>query len=199
MMKSKGFIYNGDIYINLDRFHDKSMYGAFETAVHEIAHIILANWKLKNPRGYYDLISRVRNHEKFDQIAANYEGVVGSDLAEEVFVNLLEMYLSNKQYLPFNAENNSDTKRVTEGFASNIESGVIEMVSDLLKLGKDTKLKKEDIISADLNTLFDKFGYNVLHTSIPVDKAVIMDKQKQDTIKRQLWNDEKLTNSCDEK
>ena len=90
---AKAFIFNGRIYFNADKAN------AF-TYLHEVAHVILAEMKWSsNPQirdTYYQLVSQVVNHKLFNSIAKLYPESYGSDLQEEVLVNIFEMYLNNE-------------------------------------------------------------------------------------------------------
>jgi hypothetical protein len=50
---AKGFIKNGEIYINADRATD-------DTVIHEFGHLYLADAKLQHPTEYYQLLSKVK-------------------------------------------------------------------------------------------------------------------------------------------
>lgn len=91
--KAKAFIFNGKIFINRDKANALDY-------VHEIAHVILAEMKWSNDEKvrelYYKLVSQVSEHKLFDKIAKYYPNSHGSDLQEEVLVNIFEMYLNNE-------------------------------------------------------------------------------------------------------
>lgn len=50
---AKGFVRNGEIYINVDRATN-------DTVIHEFGHLYLADAKLNHPNEYYELLSDVR-------------------------------------------------------------------------------------------------------------------------------------------
>lgn len=85
------------IYVNADKAN------AFKL-IHEFAHVIFAQLKYNAINGnddsqlYFKVMSIVRSHPKYDEYAREYEGrsFVGTDLDEEVFVNLLEHFLDNR-------------------------------------------------------------------------------------------------------
>jgi hypothetical protein len=51
---AKGFVRNGEIYINADRATD-------DTVIHEFGHLYLADAKLQHPDEYYRLLEKVRD------------------------------------------------------------------------------------------------------------------------------------------
>jgi hypothetical protein len=50
---AKGFVRNGEIYINIDRAGD-------DTVIHEFGHLYLADAKVNNREKYYELLEKVR-------------------------------------------------------------------------------------------------------------------------------------------
>lgn len=186
---SKGFILDGDIYINISKSEELSS----AVFLHEFTHVILAYLKYSKPDLYYSILASVKNNPKFDEIAARYPNHIGSDLYEEVFANLLETFLANKEYITDTGE----SKKVTSGFMVNYTEGIVSVFNYLFDL-QGYILKPEDIVGHKLDDVLSAFGHNLLDGNIPIGKAIIQDSQIQNTIKRQLYEDNKLTNSCDE-
>ena len=190
--KSKGFVLDGEIYINVSR-----MSGA--TLLHEFAHVVLAAMK-SNPQTrdiYYQLVTSVKDLQEFDQIAELYPNHVGSDLYEEVFAYTLEMYLDNKEYLPSDAIDETDTSAVLYSVSTNNKDAILQAISYLL--GLDSGIRKiEDIIDKPITEILDKFGFNLLNSSVPISKTIIIDSQKQNTVKQELFKENKLNMKCDE-
>ena len=94
----KAFVYGGKIFIN-------SWNADITDHLHEWTHIILANMKWHdNPKirqAYYNMVSSIVKDPHFNEIAKHYringkDMLHGSDLQEEVFANLFQMYLQNK-------------------------------------------------------------------------------------------------------
>ena len=198
MMKdSNGFIHDGEVYINISRCKGMPSGVLF----HEFAHIVFAAMKnskdTKTRAAYYTILGNVKNHSKFEEIAANYPGVVGSDLYEEVFVNLLQTYLEGKEYLPVDATDETDTAFTLSGFFNENPDTFINTISFLLGLNKGYVKSAKDIIGQDLDTIMTKFGYMMLHNEIQIDKTTVIDSQKQSTVKQNLYKDNKLTMKCE--
>lgn len=82
---ARGFVKNGEIYINVDRAED-------DTVVHEFSHLYLANAKVNSPNEYYSVLSRVRNTGtwKYMREIPEYQNKRGSDFDEEVLATLIE-------------------------------------------------------------------------------------------------------------
>lgn len=97
--EQKAFIFDGIVFLNSSKADITDL-------IHEWAHIILAKMKWGTERdrtAYYATISSVAKHPKFNEIAERYkiDGKLflhGSDLQEEVFVNLMQMYLRGRVF-----------------------------------------------------------------------------------------------------
>lgn len=81
---ARGFVKNGEIYINVDRAED-------DTVVHEFSHLYLADAKVNSPNEYYSVLSRVRNTGtwKYMREMPEYQNKRGSDFDEEVLATLI--------------------------------------------------------------------------------------------------------------
>lgn len=197
MKDSNGFIYNGEVYVNISRCQGMPSGVLF----HEFAHIVFAAMKnskdLKTREAYYSILANVKNHSKFEEIAARYPGVVGSDLYEEVFVNLLQTYLEGKEYLPVDATDETDTAFTLSGFFNENESTFVNTISFLLGLNPGYVRNAKEIVGQDLDTIMTKFGFMLLHNEIQINKTTVIDSQKQSTVKQNLYEDNKLTMKCE--
>ena len=80
---ANGFVHNGQIYLNVDKFNNVE--SAKEILTHELMHCALAIHKMIEPEVYYSMISSIREDPRYEQIAKGYEDCVGSDLDEEVY------------------------------------------------------------------------------------------------------------------
>ena len=95
--QQKAFISRGKIFVNSWKMD-------VSDPIHEYAHLVLAGLKWNSNESardyYYGLISSVVNHPMYNEIAERYKikgeyFLHGSDLQEEVFANLFQMYLQN--------------------------------------------------------------------------------------------------------
>ena len=82
---AKGFVRNGEIYINADRATD-------DTVIHEFGHLYLADAKLQRPDEYYRLLEKVRDTQFWKMMRAlpEYTNKRGSDFDEEVLATLID-------------------------------------------------------------------------------------------------------------
>ena len=81
---AKGFIRNGEVYINADRATD-------DTVIHELGHLYLADAKLQHPNEYYQLLAKVRSTPIWKSMRAipEYANKRGSDFDEEVLASMI--------------------------------------------------------------------------------------------------------------
>lgn len=95
---NKAFIYNGDIYINVD-------HATIEDTLHEFLHLILGSIEQKEGEFYYDLISRIASDEQWleSQLPMFYKPGTNqldrsmSDILEELFVREMSKYLTGQK------------------------------------------------------------------------------------------------------
>ena len=106
---------------------------------------------------------------------------------------MLETFLAGKEYIT----DSGNSKNVLSGFMTNYKEAIIDSLNYLFGLDGYI-LKPEDVIDKNLEDVLSKFGHNLLMGSIPIEKAVIKDAQLQNTIKQDLFKENKLTNTCDE-
>lgn len=86
---AKGFIYNGEIYINTD-------IATIDTPVHELLHILMGSMKFSNPEMYYKLISTAQGFNNLEELSKEYESMSMPDLLEEAFIGELAKALTNQ-------------------------------------------------------------------------------------------------------
>lgn len=79
---SKGFIYNNQIYINLDN-------ATMDTPIHELLHIMFGGMRYQNPELYFTIVQQAEALPEYSRIAKQYPNRTRGDLAEEVFVTEL--------------------------------------------------------------------------------------------------------------
>lgn len=90
--RAKGFILNGDIYINTDNC-------TIDTQVHELMHLFLGSIRLIDPKLYFDTIQTLRKSPELSSRLKEYSFKSESDALEEVFVEEYAKYLTNQDSL----------------------------------------------------------------------------------------------------
>ena len=189
LRKQKSFIYNGKLYINVNN-------ASFGDMVHEWAHIILAQLKWSdNPQTrdkYYEIVAKVVDHPRFNDIAQNYPWANGSDLQEEVLVNLFQMYLQNKIFTEDNILrelNMLSSKNFVDSY-----DGLVELVEQTFVINVDRDMSLED---ATLSDIVQLFGSGFYDQYLKHDNSYVLKKhQKISAMKDQMVKDETLKMIC---
>ena len=83
---NKGFIYNGDIYINVDNY-------SADTPVHELMHLLFGSIRFTNPELYLSLTSKAEKFRTYDMKARALQNRTKQDLNEELFIQEFSKYL----------------------------------------------------------------------------------------------------------
>lgn len=82
----KAFIYNGDIYINIDN-------ATADSKVHELLHMLVGSIRFINPDLYNNLLMSIQSINNLDKLASKYSGRTQNDVLEEIFVTELSKQL----------------------------------------------------------------------------------------------------------
>lgn len=81
------FIYDGQIYINLDRAN-------VDAPIHEMFHMLVGSLRFTNPSLYQDLVDSVETLPNYAKLAQEYQGRTRNDINEEILVTETAKYLS---------------------------------------------------------------------------------------------------------
>lgn len=87
--QTKAFVYNGNIYVNIDN-------ATADSSIHEMLHILLGTMSRSNPNLFYQLIGSVENISDYDYRASYYPNRTRNDVNEEIFVEEFAKYLTNQ-------------------------------------------------------------------------------------------------------
>lgn len=145
---AKGFVRNGEIYINVDRASD-------DTVIHEFAHIYLAYAKNTNPNEYYALLEKLHTTDYYQLIKSRkeYSNKKGSDLDEEVLATIIGDY--------YNSNNmNEDAMNIAKEAIALLPSDFYDLINnDVLPTLDDTFIdnyKLSQKIATKKNEVFVK-------------------------------------------
>lgn len=83
----KGFVKDGNIYINVDN-------STMDTKVHELMHIFLGGVRYSNPELYFSLVNQVEQLPRYEEFASNFPNRTKGDVNEEIFVQEFSKYLT---------------------------------------------------------------------------------------------------------
>lgn len=134
---AKGFVYNGDIYINTD-MADSS------TKVHELLHLLFGSMRYTNPELYINLVNQAENFKNRESRAKYYPNRTRQDLNEELFIYELANYLSgnisqiesldNKYEIMHTIYRTLDTILMGDVSSQNVDNCILLKVTDVAKL-----------------------------------------------------------------
>lgn len=149
---AKAFIENGEVYINLDK-------ADISDPLHEFTHIILSGLKYKYPEIYYHLLSLVENDpvHKILMSDESYKNKHGSDLKEEVFVQIMSRYFKNKM---------DEWKHNNEFVNTDVQ--IKDILSDIFKIDNSQKKKFSDsdihdLMSSNVDNILEIFGSKLIN------------------------------------
>lgn len=87
---TNAFIYNGDIYINIDN-------SSIEAPLHEMLHLFLGSIRYSDPQLYFSLAESMNNLPNRDMLANMYKDRTNSDINEELLVSEFSKYLTGQK------------------------------------------------------------------------------------------------------
>lgn len=86
---TNAFVYNGDIYINMDN-------SSIEAPLHEMLHLFLGSVRFSDPKIYSDLVDAMDKLPTKQALAFNYKNRTNSDINEELLVSEFSKYLTGQ-------------------------------------------------------------------------------------------------------
>lgn len=86
---SNAFIYNGEIYINLNK-------SSVDAPLHELMHLLIGSMRFSDPNNYQKVVQSVENIPNFQKLAQKYQGRSMNDIMEEIFVTEVTKHLTGQ-------------------------------------------------------------------------------------------------------
>lgn len=83
------FIYNGQIYINLDR-------NSVDAPLHEMMHIFVGSIRFQNPSLYTNLIRLSEQFPNYNKLIQQFPGRTRNDVNEEILIQEISKYLTGQ-------------------------------------------------------------------------------------------------------
>lgn len=83
------FIYDGQIYINLDRAN-------LDAPIHEMFHMFVGSLRFTNSSLYQSLVETAESLPNYAQLAEDYQGRTRNDINEEILVTEVSKYLTGQ-------------------------------------------------------------------------------------------------------
>lgn len=110
----KGFVHNGDIYINTDN-------ATIDTPIHELMHIFLGGVRYSDPTTYFKLVDSVEQLERYSELALQFPNKTRGDLNEEIFVQEFAKHVTDQPSL-FDNMDISILSKITYEVLRNIDT-----------------------------------------------------------------------------
>ena len=179
------FIDNGKVYINGDK-------ADISHELHEFTHLIFAAMKFSDdPKvrdSYYTLLSTIIDHPRYKDIAKNYKNKYGSDLQEEVLVNIMTTYFSNI------LEKWDGMKTLKDN-----EWAVIKSIENLLNVKLPHNVDLQNLMASTIENICDEFDSDLFNFNFGsmIDSKYVVLNQKVATIKSRYIEDGKIEQNCD--
>lgn len=129
---ANAFIYNGEIYINLDK-------SSVDAPLHELMHLLIGSLRFQNPSLYQQLVNSIESLPNFQNLVKIYQGRSMNDIKEEIFVTEVAKHLTGQSSF-------------VDGLDSNIRYEILYNTRRLL----DSILMGQDSVKTiSLNRLFN--------------------------------------------
>ena len=183
---AKAYIQGGKVKININS-------ATAADALHELAHLVLASMKFSDDamirHTYYNLVSTMMDRKiipenRFNEIVKRYiesskDGLVTSDILEEVLANEFAFYLSGELL-------GETPKLITTA----VETNMLKALAEVLELKDAPSLA--DIQGKSFGEIMRALGKNILNVR-SIDNSFIMRTQKVAKMEDSLYKQQKLT------
>lgn len=176
----KGFIYNGDIYLNLDNM-------SVDTPLHELTHLLVGSLRFKNPELYQQLVSSVEQIPGYEYYANKYVGRTRNDINEEIFVDQLSKLFSGEE---------SELSKLDENTIYEINYNINRILDSVLMGSFSTK----SINMFDMFNLSLKDVATIVNSSIMAntfDGSLSKDHRLLNNLKSSLLKSHELEEICE--
>ena len=86
---TNAFVYNGDIYINIDN-------SSIDAPLHEMLHLFLGSVRYSDPQLYFSMVEAMNDLPNKALLARNYKDRTDSDINEELLVSEFSKYITGQ-------------------------------------------------------------------------------------------------------
>ena len=87
---TNAFIYNGDIYINMDN-------SSIDAPLHEMLHLFLGSIRYSDPQLYFSMVEAMNELPNRSMLARDYKNRTDSDINEELLVSEFSKYITGQR------------------------------------------------------------------------------------------------------
>lgn len=186
--KARAFVIGNEIIINSDN-------SSIAEPLHELTHIVLQMIRKEDYDSYNNMITMVRSHPEYQNIAKSYPELSGSKLDEEVFATVFGEYYAGK----LRSESQKKWNNKNKGWFSNIVQKIKQIFNKFFGISERLEdIPDQVFMSQSLKSLMDKYGDNLIkgkYTSmIPMYNEML--SQKVDKLISILYSKEIIKKEC---
>lgn len=178
---TKAFIYNGEIFINIDRYSPDSF-------IHEMLHLLVGSMRFTNPELYQELISYVENIPNYEYELQKYEGKTRNDANEEIFVTELAKYLTGMD---------SKLSTLTDNQLYEISYNVHRILDSMLMGDYSSKIFDNNIYSSTLLQVIKATNSDIMEARYKIFQEGSATHRRLNNMKQDLLKKGELTEICD--
>lgn len=175
---TKAFIYNGEIYINIDRYSPDSF-------VHEMLHLLVGSMRFTNPELYFSMISQIEQIPTYNDELKKYDGKTRNDANEEIFVSELAKHLTGQS---------SKLQDLTNEQLYEIKYNVYRVLDSMLMGDYSTKII-DNIFEKTLKQIVQATNSDILTSQYQMFGASV--HRQLNNMKQDLLSKGELTEICD--
>lgn len=178
----KAFIYNGEIYVNIDK-------ATPDSKIHEMLHLLVGSMRFSNPIKYTTLVSQAETFPSYERLASEFPNRTRNDVNEEVFIQELAKYLAGEP----SDLHNIDPRTLYE-FTYNIR----RVLDSMLMGSVSTKsMSNELLFDSTLREVVDYTNSDIMTNNFEgfFDDTVL--HRKLNNLKSDLLKKNELTEICD--
>lgn len=175
---TKAFVYNGEIYLNADRFSRDSF-------IHEMMHLLVGSMRFSNPEVYQNLIDSVENFDLYPQLLREFENKSRNDAKEEIFITQLAKYLAGMD---------SVINSLTEEQLYEINYNVRRILDSML-MGDFSSKVIDDLYHQKFSDVVKFTNSDILSTTYSYKNSII--HRQLNNIKSDLLKKSELIETCD--
>lgn len=178
LAENKAFISGNSIIVNTDKYSQDS-------AIHELMHLLMAQYKITNPDGYAEMLNSVPSLSQFEELKDRYKELAPNDYTEEVLVHAMTDHFMGRvqQYGYLNIQPDFNIKK---------------LASSLLKADFNlNKSDEADFLNSLLRTLLLEGNSQLLDNlslGVNLDESITL--RKLTNIKSDLIENDNLKIEC---
>lgn len=140
---AKAFVYNGDIYINVDQ-------ASVDSPIHEMLHLLVGSMRFTNSESYSKLLETVQKLPEFNFLLKQFPNRTINDVSEEILVDQVSKLLTSKESILkdeslydifYEIRRNLDTLLMGNKSVANVDVNDV-IKSSILELGKLVQSKR---------------------------------------------------------